>query len=585
MVTLPKRKLPKLWFSKNDYKKERENESKKLSEELQNDDGTKTTIKGETAELLRMENQTQPNDKENNTQQPSDANPLAEKENQFTTPSGNSTQPNETPAVSTENQTKQLENDNESEPQPVNEPLSAQSDTREIVPESENKLEPIAAASTLTESPQDIIEPPKENENKEATPELKINAISIETPIQIENEGAPPEAIAPIVAVIESTPSKLENNVALIESGEKIEKNSVTLKHLPPTRAVVCIGEYPINIVLKGVFSGMKDQDILPIFVEKSIKDVIKWSKGRLDKNNIASLDEDIDTHFWYDLFPHIVDKESFFAHIKNMPVEKLRSAIFVSATWSGIGSALFPTISSQFKEWNIKTAGLAILPSKAQPLDGQFNSLASIGIYTSKEATTLILIDRDNLEDYTGVDRSGNTISGNTAANYLLDLMLTKETFVQELSELSESFSSKIFTVLLASGESLKIYGSIENILNTALLKPLFTFDLSSATLLYVLVRMPFQLKDKLPRGKIELSIANWFKDKANLESIYVSDPVYVEDSSDRIDIGLFVGGFETASRFTALDKKIIKVKNQAIKKGSITEEDWQIIVKSLVE
>jgi hypothetical protein len=585
VVTLPKRKLPKLWYSKNNYKKERENEGKKLSEELQNDDATKTIINDETAEPFRVENQTQPNDKESNIHQPSDANPLAEKENQFTTPSDDNTRQNETSAVSTENQTKQLVNDSELEPQPVKEPPSVQSDTREIVLESENKPESIASASTLTESPQEIIEPPKESENKETAPELKINAVSIEAPIQIENNGAPVEAIAPIEAVIESTSTKVENNVALVGSGEKIEKNSANLKHPPPTRAVVCIGEYPINIVLKGVFSGTKDQDVLPIFVEKSIKDVIKWSKGRLDKNNIASLDEDIDTHFWYDLLPYIVDNESFFAHIKNMPIEKLRSAIFVSATWSGIGSALLPTISSQFKEWNIKTAGLAILPSKAQPLDGQFNSLASIGIYSSKEATTLILIDRDNLEDYTGVDRSGTTISGNITANYLVDLMLTKETFVQELSELSESFSSKIFTVLLASGESLKIYGSIENILNVALLKPLFTFDLSSATLLYVLVRMPFQLKDKLPRGKIELSIANWFKDKANLESIYVSDPVYVEDSSDRIDIGLFVGGFETASRFTALDKKIMKVKNQAIKKGSITEEDWRVIVKSLVE
>ena len=585
MVTLPKRKLPKLWYSKNDYKKERENESQKPSEEPQNDDATKTTINNEPAEPLRVENQTQPSDIESNIQQPNDANPLAEKENQITNPSEDNTQPAETPAVSTENQMKQLENDNEPEPQPVNEPPPVQSEPQKIDVESENKMEPIAAPSTLTASAQEIIEPPKENENKEVAPELKINAISIEPPVQIENNEALVEATAPIEAVIESTPTKVENNVVLIESEEKLEKNAVNLKHFPPTRAVVCIGEYPINIVLKGVFSDMEVQDVLPIFVEKSLKDMIKWSKGRLDKNNVASLDEDIDTHFWYDLLPHIVDNESFFAQIKSMPVEKIRSAIFVSSIWSGIGSALFPAISSQFKEWNIRTAGLAILPSKAQPLDGQFNSLASLGIYSSKEATTLILIDRDNLEDYTGVDRSGNTIIGNTAANYLLDLMLTKETFVQELSELAESFSSKIFTVLLASGESLKIYGSIENILNTALLKPLFTFDLSSATLLYVLVRMPIQLKDKLPRGKIELSIANWFKDKANLESIYVSDPVYVEDTSDRIDIGLFVGGFETASRFTALDKKIVKVKNQAIRKGSITEEDWQTIVKSLME
>ncbi|HUK85186.1 MAG TPA: hypothetical protein VLU95_04930 [Candidatus Acidoferrum sp.] len=581
---MPKRKLPKLWYSKNDYKKERENETKETLEQIQNDDLTKTTVKNETAEPLSVENHTQPNEIDNPSSAHSDTFPQAEKENQSTTIENN-VQPNEISDAPTENQTKQLENDNKSEPQQINETPSMQSDIKGTIAEIENKSEPIAASPTPTESPLETTEPVKVNENKETALEPKINAMSMENPIQIENNGTPVEAIATIEAVTEATATIVENKVALAESEEKIEKNTAVLKHLLPTRAVVCIGEYPINIVLKGVFSSMKDQDVLPIFVEKSVKDVIKWGKGRLDLKNIVGVDEDIDAHFWYDLLPYLVENENFFAHIKSMSVEKLRSAIFVSATWSGIGSALLPTMNSQFNEWNIKTAGLAILPSKAQPLDGQFNSLASIGIYSSKEATTLILIDRDNLEDYTGVDRNGYVISGNIAANYLLDLMLTKETFVQELSELSESFDSKIFTVLLASGESLKIYDSIENMLNTALLKPLFAFDLSSATLLYVLVRMPVHLRDKLPRGKIELAIANWFKDKANLESIYVSDPVYVEDTSDRIDIGLFVGGFETATRFTALDKKVTKVKNQAIKKGSITEEDWQTIVKSLLK
>jgi len=87
VVTLPKRKLPKLWYSKNDYKKERENESKTLTEQLQNDDATKTTINDETAEPLRMENQMQPNDMESNIQLPNDANPLTETESQSTTPS------------------------------------------------------------------------------------------------------------------------------------------------------------------------------------------------------------------------------------------------------------------------------------------------------------------------------------------------------------------------------------------------------------------------------------------------------------------------------------------------------------------
>jgi hypothetical protein len=120
---------------------------------------------------------------------------------------------------------------------------------------------------------------------------------------------------------------------------------------------------------------------------------------------------------------------------------------------------------------------------------------------------------------------------------------------------------------------------------LDTTLLRPLFTFDLSTSTLLYVLVRLPFNLKDTLTRGKIELSIANWFKDKADLESIYIADPIYVEESNDRIDIALFVGGFETATRFSELGKRVEKMKNKAVKKGSITEEDWQLITKSLLE
>jgi len=137
----------------------------------------------------------------------------------------------------------------------------------------------------------------------------------------------------------------------------------------------------------------------------------------------------------------------------------------------------------------------------------------------------------------------------------------------------------------MLAPGVSYKIYGSLENILNTTLTRPLLDFDLSTASLLFVLIRMPFQMKDKLPRGKIELAIANWFKPKADLESIYISDPVYVEDANDRIDIALFIGGFDTTTRFKSLETRLEKIKNKAVKKGVLTEEEWQSLTKNLVE
>jgi hypothetical protein len=141
------------------------------------------------------------------------------------------------------------------------------------------------------------------------------------------------------------------------------------------------------------------------------------------------------------------------------------------------------------------------------------------------------------------------------------------------------------MYTVLSATGASFKIYGSLENILNTALLRPLSTFDLSSASLLYVLLRMPLELKDKLPRGKIELAIANWFKERASLKSIYITEPIYVEEVSDRIDVVMFVGGFDLTDMFKSLEKKANATKSQALKKGLIKEDEWKSIIKGLAE
>jgi hypothetical protein len=79
-------------------------------------------------------------------------------------------------------------------------------------------------------------------------------------------------------------------------------------------------------------------------------------------------------------------------------------------------------------------------------------------------------------------------------------------------------------------------------------------------------------------------LAIATWFKEKANLKSIYVSEPIYVEDVSDRIDVVMFLGGFDVTEMLRLMEKKVSAIKSQAIKQGSIKEEDWQAIVKSLV-
>ena len=357
-----------------------------------------------------------------------------------------------------------------------------------------------------------------------------------------------------------------------------VEKHIGSLKPLLPKQAIVCIGEYPIKILLKG--PGIT-KGPLPILIEKSSDEIYKWLPKGFDPYFVLDLeDAKIETHFWYNVLPFISKDNSVIESLKKKSIERLHGALILASVWDGIGSASLPTLIAKFKSLNQDSLAMAILPSKIQPTDAQFNTYASLQMCQTIDGATVLLMDRDHLESYEGVNRQGELIKGNIVVNYLVNLFLAKETLVDEVSELSRTFGTKLFTPLLVTGASWKIYGSLENMLNTTLLKPFLTFDMASASVLYVLLRMPQSLKDKLPRGKIELAIANWFENKADLKSIYITEPIYTEDMSDRIDVALLIGGFDTTQMFANLEKKVSTLKNQAIEKGFMAE-NGQVIFK----
>jgi hypothetical protein len=368
-----------------------------------------------------------------------------------------------------------------------------------------------------------------------------------------------------------------------LETVKNTERSIESSRPSSLNQTVICIGEYPIKILLRGSFIEKKEKP-LPILIDKSSKDVAKWSQSTFDSDNILGLDLNIDKHFWYQVLPSVTGNSALINSLKTKPIGNPGGAVIISSLWDGVGSALLPALISQFKEWNLNSVAFGVLPSKIQTSDVQFNAFSSLGMCMSKDFTAITLLDRDRLERYVGVNRNGSVLKGNNIINYILELIAAKETFVQELSELSRAFNVKMYTILSAAGASLQIYGLLENILNTALSEPLLAFDLSTASLLYVLLRMPARLKDKLPQEKIELAIATWIKEKANLKSIYVSEPIYEMDDSDRIDIVMFVGGFDASKIFSAIEKKVSGIKKQAIKQGSIKEDEWKKIVDSLV-
>lgn len=379
----------------------------------------------------------------------------------------------------------------------------------------------------------------------------------------------------------------VENQEANLEEVEETNIEPVpepqeTKRQILPKQAIICIGEYPAKILIKGKLPNPRD-DVQLVFIDKSSDEIIKWGKEVIDADQVSGLDATVDTQFWYQVSPFLAENQQFLERLKSKLIDNKFGALILSSLWDGIGSAMSPTLISQLKEWNMNTVTLALSPSRLQPSAAHFNALSSIGKCLAKESSTLILLGRDQLNKYVGVDRTGSVIKGTMVLNSLVEMMLAKTTFVREFSEMSRSFSVKTFTILAATGASLKIYGSLENILDTTLFRPLQAFDLSGTSLLYVLVRLPFHLKEKLTRDKIELIIADWFKDKAALKSVYVTEPLYVDDLSDRIDLLMFVGGFKLKDILAVMEKKVETVKAQALKQGSIKEEEWQEIMKSL--
>ncbi len=82
------------------------------------------------------------------------------------------------------------------------------------------------------------------------------------------------------------------------------------------------------------------------------------------------------------------------------------------------------------------------------------------------------------------------------------------------------------------------------------------------------------------MPRGKIELAITNWFKEKTNLQSIYITEPIYTEDMTDRIDAVLFLGGFDASKMMNNLEQKVKSLKMLAVERGFMTE-NWKVVTK----
>ncbi len=360
-----------------------------------------------------------------------------------------------------------------------------------------------------------------------------------------------------------------------------IQKHIGMLNPVFPQRAVMSVGDY-VSQILRKSHEVCCNSGLLTFFIQKTSEKNFKQRRNRNETNEVIGIDEKADTHYWFNVKKYVAEHDAVVEKLKSKPIDKMDGAIMVASIGEGVGSALLPDLAARFKDGGVNAVAFAIIPSSLQPPDTHFNALWSMATCASG-GLTQILIERDALESFVGVDRKGAVLKGSDVLSYIVELALAKEQFTQEFFELSRSYDLKMFTLLATMGASLKVYGSVQNMLDAALLRPFATFDVSTASVLYVLVRAPEMLKDKFTQGKIELSVEEWFRGKARLKVVKVSEPIYMDDGSDRIDIALFVGGFDLTEMVESEDKRARGVKSFAAKSGYIKGKEWQGLIESL--
>ena len=382
--------------------------------------------------------------------------------------------------------------------------------------------------------------------------------------------------------MVKNKKTKDEEKLEIVTKNNK--SNPDLLEKNISQQILLCVGEYLSKSIIQNTFQNKKYAFSYPLLVSKFSQDVNGWSQSIIDGKYILSLEKNVDSHFWYQILPVLSESNVLIDNLKKRSIDNIKGVIVLSSLWDGFGSALTPTLISQFKESNTNSIVFEILPSQLQTSDAHFNAFSSVSLCLSENFAPIVFLDRDQVENFSGIDRQGSIIKGSSVVNFLLDLIQKKESFVQEISELTRAFDVRVYTVMLSFGASLSVYGSLENILNAAMLRPLLKFKLSSSCVAYAVFRIPTRMKKTLLKNNIELTLANWFKEKTNLKSIQISEPIYIDSKEDRIDLALFVGGFELSDIFTPIMKKIQPMKNNAIKKGLIKKKDWEVIVKELI-
>ncbi len=224
----------------------------------------------------------------------------------------------------------------------------------------------------------------------------------------------------------------------------------------------------------------------------------------------------------------------------------------FVSALGGGAGSGVAPHIVRACKRINPEaiTIGISVLPSASEPPQAHFNAYYGVSKLLAVENMPLIdmllLLDYDHLRQTRGVGKGGRELKMEQIVTGLLKLLGVTFTHgsLAPVSKLVKGLGVQAVIPCLAIGRSMNIFGSLTNVLDSALVLPLAPLQPSRVTFSYLLVSIPRRLARAFPTNGVTEEFQAW--NARHFPGLRASDfqIAQTEELSDRVDCCILLGG-----------------------------------------
>jgi hypothetical protein len=400
------------------------------------------------------------------------------------------------------------------------------------------------------------------------------------TKISIHKERETHILVLPPLIIRVSDVSKLSLEDIDLKLLSNIRSHIEALEPQIPNRVVVTVGQYTLDLLTD--FQHLREGiiDLIRVYHKKDLehKTII------LDSRYTLEIDTLYEPHYWFDLQKQI-DEEKFKEEIEKRFYRYHENILSITNLGEGAASGILPVIHRFLNDMQKNSLGVAVFPSMSHSSDALFNAFACIGRIFLENTTPIILIDQSNLEEFSGIHRDGEPINGIEIIDYMIEILLEKEGFLKDFCTLSNNFKILNFIPLLATGCSLDVYENLRNILDITLEQPLMNIDLSTSSMIFVLVRAPVFYRDEYSKGNIEYEVSKWLSESIKIDIPQVCETIFTEEFSDRIDVLILMGGFYTQKLFRDVYRRIERFSNMNLEQNLINVDLWNRIKKKLLE